>query len=1109
MTTYKQLDPISHILLRPDMYCGSVKFFKSEEFIYLLSKQQIIKKEINKCPAMLRVFIEVLSNSIDNVKRSIKKKIPCSNIKIKFDEETQEISVFNDGDVIPIEKNMEQGCYNHSMIFGRLLTGSNYDDDEDRTVSGRNGIGSKLCNIFSSKFTVESCDPFNKKIFRQTWTRNMRETTGPIINDTKLTKGFTKVSWILDFEKFKVSKYPKDMLKLYLKYILDASVLSGVKVYYNDSLIHVNSLTQYARLYSPDDCSIINIKDHHSDVVVVSSNSFDAVSFVNGVYTKLGGVHVDSWCECVFRPIVDKLNSKHKKQNIKLNISDIKQFFKIFIVSTVVRPEFDGQDKNKLESPDINCVVKPQVIKSILKWPCIQEIEAIYKSKEMLGLKKVEKKSKKTKIDSYDKANKAGSKDSKECTLIICEGLSAKTYAVAGIQQGVYGSKGRDYYGILPLTGKILNVRNSTVSSISANKVIVNLIHAIGLRYNVDYTDEDNFKTLNYGKIMLMTDADCDGIHIEGLLMNFFHSLFPSLLKRHKSFIVSMKTPIARVIRKKPQVDLLFYDEKRFVDWVAKQTTKVNVKYYKGLGTTKTEDVCDTFGIKMVEYTEDDKTTENMNKIFNKDDSNKRKDWLGEYSKNTTAFSLDDQSELTSMSITQFLNSEMIKFSHADCARSIPNIMDGLKQSQRKILYAVMKNKLKYNGKSMKVAQLSGYTAQHSNYHHGEQNLHDTIIGLAHDFTGSNNIPLLYRDGQFGSRLDGGQDAASARYIFTKMDMLTEYIFKEEDSCILNYLNDDGDLVEPEHYLPIIPMILVNGCSGIGTGWSSNIPCFNPTDIINNIKKWMTTEDKSVRYEKNECVYAPFDDMVPWYRNHKGLMLSEDQSRKFCSHGVVEKSNKKNTSIVTELPVGMWTNTFKDACDDMVINKKIKSYKNYSGPNKISFHIIENDTVCTKQNLKLKTTISTSNMVLFNTENNIVKYISIDHILDEFCRERLKWYTKRKNKQSIELKKHISHLKNKVTFVNNIITGNIKILNIEQSSIINQISKLDIPKESGSYDYLLNLPLRSCTSEKVDEYNKQLREHKIQLKKLINTPEQDTWLSELDLLQTKYNQHYV
>ena len=895
MATKKQYikkDPIEHIMLRPDMYIGSITLKKTEEYIAekVDDTYKIYKKEIRVSPAIVRVFIEAISNAIDNVERSKKANIKCTKIKVNFDKESGLTTIWNDGDIIPIEMNEENKCYNHSLIFGQLLTGSNYDDEEDRTISGKNGLGIKTLNVFSSQFNVEGLDPDNGKILRQSWTNNMRTTGGPVVKSTKLKKGYTQVSWIPDFNLFKLDKYTDDILSLYTRYVIDAAMLTKVKVYINEELIPIDNLQKYSTMYSNATDESLYIKTETSEVVLrTSDDGFQDISFVNGISTKLGGCHVDAWSETIFRPIVDKFNavgkSKSSQTKPKININDVKQFFRLFVNSTVIRPEFDGQSKNKLESPTIQTEIKKQHITSILKWSIISKIQDLIRSKEFSVLKKTEIKKKKTvKVEGLDHANNAGTKYSKDCTLIICEGLSAKTYAVAGIQKGVYEKSGRDWFGIYPLTGKLMNVRNFTPTSIANNKVITNLIQAIGLKYDTDYLIDANYNSLNYGKVMVMTDADVDGFHIEGLLLNFFHYLFPTLLKRDKPFLVSMKTPIVRVFNSNG--DLLFYDEKNFQRWFSQQNKRIKTKYYKGLGTTRPEDVPDTFGLKMVEYINDDNIDINMNKVFNKKESDTRKEWLADYNEENS-FSLDEKAEISQMELSSFINEELIKFSIADCARSIPNFIDGLKESQRKILYSVKKRNLKYSGQSLKVAQLSGYTAEHSNYHHGEQNLYDTIVGMANEFPGTNNIPLLYRDGMFGTRLAGGQDAASARYIYTKMEYLTEYIFREEDEPLLKQVNDDGDFVQPEFYIPILPMILVNGCSaGIGTGWSCNIPCYNPIEIIDGIKDWL--ENNNTDETTNVSVIP---NLIPWYRGFKGTIeIDETKTNRYITKGIIEET---------------------------------------------------------------------------------------------------------------------------------------------------------------------------------------------------------------------------
>jgi len=1115
---YTKKDPISHILDRSDMYVGSKKLRKTEDYIAIKNENddyKIIKKEIVSSPAILRIFVEILSNAIDNVERSRKAKIPCTMIKVNIDKETGETSVWNDGDIVPIEINEDEKVYNHSLIFGNLMAGSNFDDEEERLISGRNGLGSKACNVFSQKFIVKGLDPNNKKVLEQIWTNNMRDTTEPKITDTKLKTGFTKVTYFPDFKQFDLKGYTDDIINLYTKYVIDAAMLTKVKVYLNEELIPVNDLISYSNMYdSPTDEKVL-IKNKNAEVLITTSdiNEFQAISFVNGVFTRLGGVHVDTWSEEIFRPLVEKFNKKGKPA---VNIKDIKQFFKIFIIATVINPEFSSQDKEKLESPKLVAEIKQADINKILKWSVITEIEDIIKMKEMSVLKKSEKKKKGyTKIEGLDQANNAGGKFADQCTLILCEGLSAKTYAVAGIEKGVYGKTGRDWFGILPLRGKLLNCRNSIPTTIAKNTVITDLIQALGLRHDLDYTDDKNYKTLSYGKVMLLTDADCDGLHISSLIMNFFHALFPTLLEREEPFIVSMATPIVRVFN--PKGDILFYDENKFRDFAKNQSKSFKSKYYKGLGTTKIEDVPDTFGSKMIEYTSDQNININMNKAFHKKYADTRKEWLENYDPNPT-FSLDDEGEIVNMNISQYLNTELIKFSHNDCKRSIPSLFDGLKESQRKILYAVKKRNLTYNKQSLKVAQLGGYVAEHTNYHHGEQNLYETIIKMANEFPGTNNIPLLYRDGAFGCRTSGGKDAASARYIFTKMEPLTPLIFREEDDVLLEYVIDDGDVVEPKFYLPIIPMVLVNGAAGIGSGWSTNIPCYNPLDVIECVKTWIEYDGEVIIDDPDEgTTLSMLPEIKPWYRGFEGTI--ESDGSKFISYGVIKKD--KNKVEVSELPIGMWTDKFKETCEDWIVEKQIKSMKNNSTPKKVKFSIIELDDgiICNINNMKLYTYLHISNMVLFNEKEQLKKY-TIDQIIVDFCKIRFEYYIKRKNHILNILEKELKHNQNKARFIQEIIDKKLNIMNVDEEIIIKELETRGFDKDlkkdidegeetTNGYNYLLKLQVRTFTSNKVKQLNDEITVIKNKIEKVKMTKEKQMWLNDLDEFQKEYNKWLI
>jgi DNA topoisomerase-2 len=593
--------------------------------------------------------------------------------------------------------------------------------------------------------------------------------------------------------------------------------------------------------------------------------------------------------------------------------------------------------------------------------------------------------------------------------------------------------------------------------------------------------------------------------------MNFFHTLFPTLLDRKEPFIVSMCTPIVRVFN--PKGDILFYDENKFKQFSQEQTKNFKSKYYKGLGTTKPEDVPDTFGAKMIEYENDENSTNSMNKIFHKKHSDTRKSWLENYDPNPT-YSLDDQGKIVNMDISSFLNNEVIKFSHNDCKRSIPCLFDGLKESQRKVLYAIKKRKLTYGKQSLKVAQLGGYVAEHTNYHHGEQNLYDTIIKLAQDYVGSNNIPLLYRDGMFGTRLVNGEDSASPRYIFTKMETITPLIFREEDDVLLDYVMDDGDLVEPKFYVPIIPMILVNGAIGIGTGWSSSIPSYNPLDIIDCIKIWLDNDGEVLLKDPDDgTIVSMFTELTPWYRGFEGKIEKVDN--KYISYGIMEKN--KNKVEVDEIPIGMSIDKFKELCEDLIIDKSIKDMKNNSTYKKVKFYITESDNgiECDIKSLKLYSYIHTTNMVLFNEKEQIKKY-NIDEILNEFCIIRYSFYIKRKKYIINQIEEELRFLGNKERFIKEIIDKKINIMNIEENIIIKELEKRGYDKHSDNdsedntetkngYNYLLRLPVRTLTANQVKKIKNDILSLNIKLDNVKKTSEKQMWLNDLKEFENEYN----
>ena len=419
------------------------------------------------------------------------------------------------------------------------------------------------------------------------------------------------------------------------------------------------------------------------------------------------------------------------------------------------------------------------------------------------------------------------------------------------------------------------------------------------------------------------------------------------------------------------------------------------------------------------------------------------------------------------------------------------------------------KRNLRFGGPSLKVAQLSGYTAEKTNYHHGEQNLQDTIIGMASCFVGTNNIPLLYPDGGFGTRLEGGKDAASARYIYTKLEALTHLIFRSEDDPILTLVNDDGDLVQPEHYIPIVPMILVNGCpAGIGTGWSCTVPCYDPKDLVATIKTWIKS-GCSLYFEdpRDQSKVSLLPDLTPWYRGFKGKISSAGKGR-FKTEGVLVRT-KKNTVSITELPIGLWTDKFKGICEDLVVEKKLKSVKNYSTTQEVLFHLNEtpNGVSCNQDNMKLHSYLYTSNMVLFDEKGKLKKYETIDEIIDNFCQVRLGYYRKRKTHQIGAFERQLAHLGNKQRFIREVTKKKLVVMNKPEADIVEKLRcrKYDEDPNEGGYNYLLRLPVRVFTSDKVEELENEIAGLEQQLEDLRGTTETDIWIRELDELEKAYD----
>ena len=401
---------------------------------------------------------------------------------------------------------------------------------------------------------------------------------------------------------------------------------------------------------------------------------------------------------------------------------------------------------------------------------------------------------------------------------------------------------------------------------------------------------------------------------------------------------------------------------------------------------------------------------------------------------------------------------------------------DGFKPSQRKVLFACFKKNLK---DEMKVAQLAAYVSETTAYHHGEVSLADTIVKMAHDYVGSNNVNYLEPCGQFGTRLMGGKDASQTRYIFTKLMPQTRKIFDPNDDAILNYLTDDGKPIEPEYFMPVLPTVLINGSEGIGTGFSCNVPPFNPEDIMANIR--LALKGKTIK------------KMTPWYKDFKGTIIAKEDA--WVASGV-HSIRKVNDLTVTELPPGLWTQDFKEHLDVLVDKKTISGYKNNSTTESIHFEISGYQGKDPVKDFKLVKTIRVSNMHLFHPKQGIKKYQSAEEILVDFVELRIDYYKKRKAHLKKQLEQKVLVLTNKANFVLKVVNEEIKVFKRKKKDLEDEIAQ-EFPKVEGNHDYLLNIKTWQYTEEAVEAMFKEAKAAEVALKELEGTSIIQMWENNL------------
>ena len=1011
-------------------------------------------------------------------------------------------------------------------------------DGNERFLINDFTVTHNCTNILSKLFTIDIKTPASGKQYTQSWYNNMFQVEKPVIKKIASKTGFVKVTFIPDQTRFhgafNETGAIEDMIAVFHTRTVELAALVGAKVTWNGAVVASNTFEKYIKLFLRDgmtgfayeqcgarwEVGAILASHLYSDEEELADDKH--ISFVNGINTKKGGKHV----ETVTRKVLTDFCDLAKTKKVDIKPGQLKNAIVLFLNSTIVNPSFDSQSKEFLTTPAAEFGSRAEysgkLITSLLKLGLLEEAKHVLEAKSLRDVKKTDGKKRTVLrgITKLEDALLAGTAKSGECTLILTEGDSAATSAISGLKE-----VGRERWGVFPLKGKLLNVRDITIQKFNANEELTTIKKILGLEQGKRYKDASE---LRYGRVMVMADQDHDGSHIKGLLMNLFHAEWPGLLQ--SGFLCTLLTPILKATKGK--TTLSFYSIPEFQAFKeANSLQGWKIKYYKGLGTSTPMEAREWFKeLKEIAYEWDEKTDESINLAFNKKQADDRKGWLSRYDPSTMLVP-SPAPKGQRASYSAFVHCELIHFSNADNIRSLPNIMDGLKPSQRKILYACLKRGLK---DEIRVAQLAGYVSEHAAYHHGEASLNGTIVGMAQNFVGSNNINLLKPVGQFGSRLLGGADAASPRYIHTYLEEIVAKLFRKEDNCLLKYIDDDGDLVEPEYYLPVVPLLAINGSLGIGTGYSTNIPPHKPDEIACLLRKRL---DGSLPSLAN----YPLD---PWWFGFKGETGRIDEQT-WYTRGRYDLDDEKRAVIITELPVGLWTKNYKEFLDTLceADEKKSKEAKKEARKAETAstsstrsnkdvepcglkgFDDLYNDVDVRfvlyfteegydaiketpekfEKQFKLINTWKTTNMTCFDTEFNIVRYKTVGDIMESFLEKRLPMYEARRLSQLETLTGQIVELDAKRRFIQAILDERLVLQKKTDEEIVAGLQACSIPPLSGpdpnvyeSYEYVLKMRIDRLKLSAVIELDKQIADKQTEIDYLESQTGGSLWIKDLD-----------
>lgn len=1074
--SYKVLSPIDHILHRSDMYTGSLEQKQIQR--YILKENSVVEVNATCSEGFLKIVDEVISNAQDYA--AIDSSV--TSIKCDVNKETGWITVSNNGHSTVSTKKFENTERTIAeTVFGVLHSSSNYDDTQKRTWLGKNGVGVKLTNVFSKEFVAKLCDPDTKETHTVKWIKNMKERLPTKVKSYELKTAKTEVSFLPDYARFSMSLPLDDgVVSLIEGRMQDLAMVTNkkLKVKFNDVELKYTDAMSYSKMLGGTLLShdVVNGDDSSKleTFLIMDCEKAHISSFVNG------GRCTGTAVNMVVNAITEVFSKKYPSATRLSSI--IRDNLSLVILATVINPNFTSQTKEVLSTAPsklgFEYKVSPTLAKKLLSSSIVKIIEQSIEKKEDKGAAKAIR-NKTGAITDYEKATKLGGKNA--CTLWICEGKSAKALVVSG-----FSVIGREYNGVYPLRGKPLNVHDKSLKETLANKEWLDLIHILNLDPTKTY-DSALVSKLPYKHLAIVTDQDDDGSHILGLVLTFFQRFFGSLIKTHPGFLQRFVTPIVKAKETPKSPFIHFFSNQAFKQW--SRTHRVSeANYYKGLGTSSAQEAKEYFGASKKHSVNIIFKNEECHNILSESFGDAHADKRKEMIKNIDFDSYVDYAK-DKVDVADFCKHELVHFSYANVVRTIPGI-DGLKPGQRKTLFTLFCDNsfIKY-----KVAELAAKVTGHAKFHHGEASLQETITLMTQQYCGANQIRYLAALSQSGTRHDDRKTHAQPRYMNTKLEKITRMIFVPHEDEVLEYLEEDGKMVEPRCYAGTIPMVLINGANGIGTGYRTEIPTYGIMDVLDRCL--LATDGKTSEFplEPNTFGFKGTIKKEEGFVVYRGIASTDPFNWK-------EGSRSGPIIRITELPPQTWTNNVKEALEKYDWVQEVVTYTKDDNVD-LRVHIVDENCMETayKQIEKLITKkISTRNMNMFNQHGVLKNYASPEEIIAdhtifklEVCQKRLDTLINNKTK---ELQDAIAKHK----YIQLVLEGTIRIMGVKRDDLKLQISNQGLGTHTTE---LLKMLMTSLTEEESEKLKKKYEDLTKEIEVLKGKQPSDLWREDLLVLR--------